>query len=216
VVITPLEFKRKKASGGYLVQVQDITDRNHMESKILHLNQLLRATSDISQLIAQAKEREKILRGACGALFKISGCRHCWIKLFDEHKRPTAVAEAGLGKRFSPIIRGWKREEMPECAQRALSQSAAIVTETPSSVCAGCALIDNCDNNIIITIRLEHNGQVYGMLSVSVANDYIKEEEQLSLLEGIAEDIALALYCIEAQKQHERLVDTLTRLAKFI
>jgi len=52
-----------------------------------------------------------------------------------------------------------------------------------------------------MTIRLEHSGKVYGIMSVSVPAHFIPDKEEQSLLKEIAGDITLGLHSIEMKKK---------------
>ncbi|MCD6359139.1 MAG: GAF domain-containing protein [Dehalococcoidia bacterium] len=94
------------------------------------------------------------------------GYASAWIALLDESGKLATYAESGLGKSFLPMVEHLKRGEMPACGQRALKQSEAVVTEDPASTCTDCPLSSNCAGRSAAGVRLEYDGEVYGLLSV--------------------------------------------------
>jgi PAS domain S-box-containing protein/putative nucleotidyltransferase with HDIG domain len=110
------------------------------------------------------------------------------------------IAEAGLGEDFRPMAERLKQGELPDCAQRALSQPEVVVIEDPSSDCVDCPLSKKYNGWGAMTVRLEYRGKVYGFISLSIPKNLIKDEEEHSLLKEVAGDIAFALHNIELEE----------------
>jgi len=204
---------------GYFVTVfEDITERKRSEEKIKHLNQLLRATYNISQLSAKEKDRESLLKCTCEALIEPRGYYYAWITLLDESGNIVATAEAGLGKDFLLILNQWKRGRLPAYAQRALRQPEVVLIRETAPSCTDCPLASKgaTDGGRKLTVRLEHDGKVYGLLSCCITSHCAFEEEELSLFQRVAGDIAFALHSIELEKQRRRAVDSLVELTRYL
>jgi len=60
-----------------------------------------------------------------------------------------------------------------------------------------------------MTVRLEYEGKVYGLSSVSVPAGFVADEEEHSLFKEVAGDIAFALHNIELQEDRRRAEETL-------
>jgi PAS domain S-box-containing protein len=189
---------------GFVEIAQEITERKRSEEKIEHLNLVLSAIRNVNQLITRERDRNRLLQGACETLIETRGYHSAWIALLDESEGPVATAEAGLGKDFLPLGERLKRGELPDCGRRALRQSGGVVTEDPSTTCAACPLSSMYDGRGAVTIRLEHGGKVYGLLSVSIPRDLAADKEEQGLFEEVAGDIAFALHNIELEKEAER------------
>ena len=189
---------------GYRGADADITEHQQAEERIEHLNLVLRAIRNVNQLITREKDRDRLLKGACDNLIETRGYHNAWIALFDETGGLVTTAEAGLGGDFLPLVGRLERGELTDCAQRALSQPGVVVTEDPLSTCAGCPLAVNCGGRGALTVRLEHEGKVYGLSSVSIPADFIAHKEEQALFEEVAGDIAFALHNIELEEKHKR------------
>jgi len=196
-----------------IVCTLDITERKRMERRIEHLNRLLRATYDVSHLIARERDPDKLLKSTCDSLIESRGYRHAWLLLLDGSRRVVATTEGGLGKDFSLMTEWLKRCGLTVCGKKALKQPGVVATIDPSSSCADCPLANRYDGTSALTVRLEHDGKVYGLLSCSVPNDYATDEEEQALFQTVARDISFALYSIETEKQRKRAVNTLAKLA---
>ncbi|MEA2008683.1 MAG: GAF domain-containing protein, partial [Chloroflexota bacterium] len=178
-----------------------ITERVQAEERIEHLNLVLRAIRNVNQLIVTEKDRGRLLQRICESLIETRGYFNVWIACLDEEGVLAASAEAGLGKSFSPLVEQFKRGELTDCGRRALAQAGIVTTEDPSA-CADCPLATSYAGRGAMTIRLEHDGKVYGLLSASIPAGLVADEEEQSLFQEVAEDIALALDNIELE--HER------------
>ncbi len=191
--------------------IRDMTERKQAEERIEHLNLVLRAIRNVNQLITKERDRDRLLKGACDNLIETRGYHNAWIALFDEAggpalsgaEGPVTSAEAGWGEDFLPLVEQLKCGEVPDCARRALSQPGVVVTQGPST-CADCPLSVNCGGRGAMTVRLEHEGKVYGLSSVSIPADFIADEEERALFEEIAGDIGFALHSIELEERRKR------------
>ena len=192
-----------------IAQGQDITERKQAEEKIKHLNLVLRAIRRVNQLIVREKDREKLLKGACENLIKTRGYHNTWIALLDEEGKLKTYAEAGLGKAFLPMIELLKRGKLTTCSQKALKQQEMLITEDPASTCTECPLAQKYSGRAGFTIRLEYNGKVYGLMSVSIPAHLAVDQEEQSLFEELAEDIAFCLYNIELDEERKQSTEAL-------
>jgi len=192
-----------------IASLLDITERKRAKERIEHLNLVLRAIRGFNQLITREKERDRLLSGVCKILTKTGGYYSVWNALLDESGELLTYAEAGLGKDFLPVVERLKRGELTACGQRALKQSAVVIIEDPSSVCTECPLADKCNGKGIMTVRLEHGGKVYGLLSASCPAIFTAEEQEQTLLKEVTNDIALALHDIELEGERRRVEEEL-------
>ena len=203
-----LDAKKKNVTAT-IAQGQDITERRQAEERIKHLNLVLRAIRKVNQLIVREKDREKLLKGACENLIKTRGYYNTWIALLDEEGKLKTYAEAGLGKAFLPMIELLKRGKLTTCSQKALKQQEVVITEDPASTCTECPLAQKYSGRGAMTIRLEYNGKVYGLMSVSILAHLAVDQEEQSLFEELAEDIAFCLYNIELDEERKQAEENL-------
>ncbi|MFV9689939.1 MAG: ATP-binding protein [Desulfobacteria bacterium] len=190
-----------------LVVARDITERKHLEERMAHLTLVLRAIRNVNQLITKEKDRDKLLQGACDNLIATRGYHNAWIALLDESGRLVTSAEAGLGEAFKLMVKRLEQGELTVCIQKALTQSTVTVIENPAATCEDCPLMEQYDGRRAKTIRLEHEGRVYGLLSVSVPAELAVNEEERSLFSEVAGDIAFALHAIELDEKRKRVAE---------
>jgi len=183
---------------------RDITERKKAEKRIEHLNLVLRAIRNVNQLITREKERERLLKGICDNLIETRGYYNAWVALLDGSGRLITAAEAGLGKDFLPMVEQLRSGELIVCGQRALTQSDVVVTNDPTSTCTNCPLAKKYSGRGAMTVRLEHAGRVYGLLSASAPANFLIDAEESSLFEEVARDIAFALHSMGLEEERKR------------
>lgn len=189
----------------------DITEHKQAEEKIKHLNIVLQAMHKVNQLIVKERDRDRLLQNVCDILIGTRGYYSAWIVLFDKDGKFVNATEAGLEKDFLPMAEKMQRGDLTDCGRRALSQSGTISIEAPSSSCTDCPLAEKCNGRGALVIRLEYGEKVYGLLSVSIAIDFLMAEEEQSLFEEVAGDISFALYTIELDNERKRVAEALRK-----
>jgi signal transduction histidine kinase len=196
---------------GAIETLQDITESKQAEEKIKHLNLVLRAIRNVNQLIVKVKDRERLLKGACENLVKTRGYHNTWIVLLDEEGKLKTYAEAGLGEAFLPMIELLKKGKLTTCSQKALKQQEVVITENPASTCPECPLAQKYSGRGAMTIRLEYNGKVYGLISVSIPTHIAVDQEEQTLFKEVAEDIAFGLYNIKMVTERKQVQQALQK-----
>jgi len=225
---TPTTFKLRRKDGAFVeaetlaaavyeggrpVAVQgiarDITERKRAEERVEHLNSVLRAVTNVNQVLVKEKDRGRLLKGVCDSLTEARGYYNAWIAVVDETGGLVASAEAGLGKDFLPMVERLKRSELPACGRSALAQSGPMTIEDPLSTCSDCPLAGKYGGRGAMVVRLEHGGEVYGVLAVSVPAESTTDEEERSLLRELTSDIAFALHSIQLEEERKRAEEAL-------
>ncbi|MGD2270027.1 MAG: PAS domain S-box protein [Desulfobacterales bacterium] len=177
--------------------------------KIKRLNLVLRAIRSVNQLLVKEKDRTKLLQGVCNTLVENRGYYNCWIALLDKAGRLLATTEVGLGKEFLQVAERLKHGQLIQCVQKSLNQSGVVITETPFFTCKDCPLSETYAGRSAMTVRLEHDGKVYGLLTVSLAAEFTTDEEERGLFHEIAQDIAFGLYRIDLEEEQRRMEEAL-------
>jgi len=172
-------------------------ERQKSDRRINHLNLVLRAIRNVNQLIVKEKDPNRLIKGACESLTKTRDYHNAWIALLDGEGKLKTYAETGLGKAFLPMVELLKKGRLTACGKRALKQQEVVMTRDPVSACTGCPLSQEYSGRVGFTIRLEHGGEVYGLMSVSIFAHLADDQEEQGLFKEVAGDIALGLHSIE-------------------
>jgi PAS domain S-box-containing protein len=200
--------------GQISVFVRDISRRKQVEERINHLNRTLRSIRNINQLITREKDRDKLIKGACNNLVESRSCYTAWIALLDESWKLITYAVAGLKKDFSPMAELLKQGKLSPCAQRVKRQDRFFITEDPRTMCTGCPFHPDFTGIGSITVRLEHDGNIYGLLCASMPKSMLSDKDEVTLFREVGADIAFAIYNMELQAEHELLEQEHLRVAK--
>jgi PAS domain S-box-containing protein len=195
---------------------QEIETRKQVEEHITHLAAVLRGVRNVNQLITREKDRGRLLQGACDRLIETPGYHSAWIALLDESRGLVATAEAGLGEGFLPLVERLKRGELIDCGQRALSQSGVVVTKDTLSNCRDCPLSSTYGGRGAMSVRLESDENVYGLLSVSIPGSAVADAEEQALFAELAGDISFALHSIQQEQERKRAKERLRESDKRI
>ncbi len=205
--VASIQYRGRRAALGNFM---DITERKRMEEQIQHLNLILQAIRNVSQLIAREKDRDRLLEGICESLTETRGYHSAWIALFDESGGYVTSAEAGLSRGFLPMMKRLKRGELPDCAQRALEQADIVVIDNLLSNCTGCPLSSqHPQKGGAMAVRLAHAGKVYGLLVVSIPTKFVSDKEEHSLFQELAGDISFALHSLELEHKRRQAEEAL-------
>jgi len=188
---------------------REVTERKLAQERIEHLNTMLHAIRKVNQLIVREKDRNRLIKSACDELVATCGYYNAWIALLDESGSLVTTAEAGLGKKFKPMVEMLKRGELPLSEQNALKQSGVMITEDPLSTCTDCPLSPLYEGRSGMTTRLEQEGKVYGVMTVSIPGGLATDEEEQALFREVTNDITFALYSIELEKGRNRAEEEL-------
>ena len=174
------------------------------EEKMERLNLVLRTIRNVNQLLVKETDPSRLIQGICNNLIENRGYYNAWIAVLDASGDLVTTAQAGLDNEFDKIVEQIEKGKLTRCAQRALTQSQVVLTEDPLTDCKDCPLSIKYANRSGMTVRLEHNGKVYGLLTVSIPNAFIRDKEEQDLLKEVAGDIAFGLHRIELEEEHQR------------
>jgi two-component sensor histidine kinase len=182
-----------------------------LENKIKHLNRVLRAIRKVNQLITKEKDRDRLIKGASENLTETRGYFNAWIALLDDSGKYITSAESGFGKEFLLMIELMKSGKITACGKKALKKLDVIITENPQNECKDCPLSVDYADRAGISLRLEYEGKIYGIISVSIPKKFVKDKEEHSLFKEVAEDIAFALHNIEVETERKQTEEELNK-----
>ncbi len=203
------ELSMQPVPEGVFILSLDITERKKAENRILHLNAVLIAIRNVSQLITQEKNPESLIQRICEALVETRRYQSTWIILLDDSGDISISAEAGIGNVYRSMVKKFKKGEIPLCARKALKRSSVMTISKPSIECRDCSLCRIHPENKIITVQLEYNRKVYGLINVSMFSELTIDEEEKNLFKEVADDIAFALHDMEVEGKRRLAEDAL-------
>ncbi|RLC14166.1 MAG: hypothetical protein DRI24_14125 [Deltaproteobacteria bacterium] len=192
---------------GLLVFQWNLRSKRYKE-KLFHLNLVLQSIRDVNRLITQKKDRDLFLQGICDILVKNKGYYDAWIALLNESDSWDTFAQAGLNRDFKQLADRLKKGGMITCCQRALSRPEIVVTDEPAILC-DCPLASAYANTGALSIRMEHEKKVIGILTVSMTKDLVFSIEEQQLVKEVADDIIFGLHSIELEQSRRQAEQSL-------
>ncbi len=186
-----------------------IIQRVGAQERVENLTLVLRAIRNVNQLIIKEKTPDVLIQKICDTLTETRGYSTAWIMLLDERGEYLDSAESGLGKSFTPLLKELKRGNFPACVQQSQARQDIVEINDPSSTCADCPITDAYSDKGRMTIRLEHAEKVYGILSVSFGVNITVDEEEFSVFEEVAEDIAFTLHNFKLEENVKQVAQNL-------
>lgn len=206
--------------GERIVQVRgigrDITERKRAEERIAHLNHVLESIRTIDKLIVRVEDKDTLLEGACEILCEVSGYYFVWIGLVEEgHTRVVPAAHWGYEDGYlDNITVTW--DDAPT------GRGPLGIAIRTKRACVFNDIADNPDfapwydeaykrgYRSVMAVPVMIGKKMYGALAVYSDNPNVFDNEEGSLLEEVAEDIAFALSAIEAEAERRRSETALT------
>jgi len=171
-----------------------------------HRNRILAAIRNVNQLIVREKNPDRLLDKVCRLLVETQGYYNAWIVLTTDGCPREPFFHAGFDGGFAPMTeRLHASGDLPACAKAALSSDGVQVKIDPPAQCAGCPLTFAYVGRAGLSLRLEHEGRIFGWMSIACPATFACSTEEHDLLKEVTGDIAFALWAIETETQRETL-----------
>ncbi len=175
--------------------------------RLKHVNKVLISIRNVNQLIVREKDTEKLIKSICSSLVSVRGYDSAWILLFDENMNLLNHASKGIGKEFSLFIKNIENGKLAHCCQEALKQTGIVLASSQKPECSDCPIVKKDTYRESMTIRLEHDGDILGFLTIKLSPDLKTDKEEHDLLYEVAGDISFALYSINLEEKHRQAED---------
>lgn len=184
------------------------------EDRITHLYTMLQTIQQIEQAIIHAEDAESLLQRACDLLVSTRGYLHAWVVRLasdSSHLKGMLIpaSEPALALSFDALSQALSSGDLPQCVLQALEapEDAAYDARMTSwsaldlADCEICPLDPIVEGVVdeVVSLRLQHGGRLYGLLTVVISPAAIREEIEMGLLRNIAGDLAYALNSLEQQ-----------------
>jgi PAS domain S-box-containing protein len=180
-----------------------IQEKTH--DNLEYLNSVLRALRSINQLIVQEKDTASLIRKACEYITYDRVYHRATIILMNKARTVISTAEAGSQEIVSHLVEFYREGGLNACAQKALERSGVLGIHSPSDACSKCPVGGSYNGKGVMTVRLEHDDRVFGLLIASMDAELTTDPEQQDLFKNIANDIGFALHHIEQEKKRRRM-----------
>lgn len=181
----------------HIVSVMDITSRKRDRERIDHLNRVMGAIRDVTKTITREPNRSRMIQGICDTLIDARGYVGACIALVDEDRTVTDLATAGVIEELLPFLEANAAAMLPENLMRVLD-ARRVFLRTVEVAGSGAP----AEEWKVMSVRLEHQGYLYGLLKVVVPREIPLDEEETAVFTEFAGDIAYALYNADLEEEH--------------
>lgn len=186
---------------------QDITAQKLAEENIKQINSLLLVIRNINQLIVSEKNPEQLIKKTCKLLREFKNFASVWIVLLDEKKNIINTAVDGLEKEFYDFLEKIQEHNLIGHILNTVNKDLFDI----QNIFKNFNFKD--DNYYNITAKIQHNENVYGFLIINLKQK-ITNQQEISLIKEVVDDIGLALYLIEEEKHKEIMENTIRESEK--
>jgi two-component system sensor histidine kinase DegS len=188
-----------------MASFMDITDKKIAAQKIEQLNLTLNTMLDIHHLIARQKKLGPLMQGICDRLVSRPGYYTAAIFLLGENGGGLKFYHSG-DCYYDSIYNSCRNKDLPICVRLALDARNMVWLDNRKKYCRECSLLSNCGGGEkLISIRLKHASNIYGVLVVSLSKDIAFMQQEQSMLKDICNDISFAIDSIKQNNVSARL-----------
>lgn len=169
-------------------------------SKTTHLTDVLAVIRNVNQLIVREKDVSKLIQEICDILVTNQVFSNAWIVLYNNNRTINYISSTDTSERFTALQKKMSEGWVPNCTSDEADRSDGyvVVTSTKDS-CPECPFSDVYRDKGAFSIQLKHNDKLYGYLTLSMNTAYLTDDNEISLLQEVAGDIAYALHNIEIE-----------------
>lgn len=184
--------------------------RKHLEDlvqertgRLEHINRILRGVRDVNQLIVRARDESSLIREACTMLVQARGFRGVWIILIDRSGSLSDVAQDGFPNGGAFTTGCLESAALPPCCKEAQQNRALFVVRDIENTCRDCILCSGKNSTRGMVTVLEYGGTLRGFMGIAVPASLDVDEEEQSLFQEAAGDIAYALHNMELKRKSQ-------------
>jgi PAS domain S-box-containing protein len=164
--------------------------RGEQQNLVDHMASMLKAYALIGRLVAEARDETGLAAGVCRALVSTRGYRNAWIIILDRDGKVDRWFQAGVGEEFAAILSRFLEGSLTACAQRALESGQIVCVTDPLRECGECPMSGIYEEQAGFSMRLESEGKIFGILSVSIPRHLAMEARERELFGDLGESVA--------------------------
>lgn len=206
-------FEAKQEVQNHLSQVQEayqtIEDR---EVRLRHTHRVLNSLQKVNKLITTCSNAAELTDEACRILVDTNGYHAAWIIRNENGKPIVPFSQQGLDAALPGIEKRLHTGFIPACARQAIEDEGLTIVTDPAVNCTDCPfrmISDRTsyrfDETVTLTMPLTAIDTGFGWISVMLPKFYIDNEDERTLFEEIANDLAFALQSIYSAEKNKTL-----------
>ncbi|MEE4242783.1 MAG: PAS domain S-box protein, partial [Desulfopila sp.] len=178
------------------------TELREVNSRLAHIYRVLLGIRNVNQMIISEKDPCHLVRRACANLVQTMGYGSAWVVLLNEDNEVVEFASSGLSEEGKDTL--WKQlsgKLFPVCMEKALQSDNVVLIQEPAVRCLSCPLSLQYSSRAGLSRCLRFQNETYGVMNVSVPENYVLDSEEHALFAELAGDLAFALYNIDVERR---------------
>lgn len=181
--------------------VQDITLNKVAEERIRYLSSLLFSIKEIGQIISRESELSSLMQKSCDKLLETRDYFDISIALLDDNSgKIVPLAHSGKHQQSTWEIGPDGEGEAPECIKALLKSQSNQRMRSNEGYCATCGYYEQEEEHQTILIPMKYHNSIVGVLTMCSEAGYEIDEEEVHLLEELAEELSFARAKIKAEE----------------
>jgi PAS domain S-box-containing protein len=205
-----------------LAVITDITEHKRAEDALRRLNRQLRAIGECSQALMKATDEQTILDEVCRIVCELGGHRMTWVGYVEHDEarsiRPVAVAGADDGYVASSRLSWAEDSERGRGPAGTSVRTGAtfayqdLAAEPAFGPWRDAALARGYRSGVCLPLK-DEVGAVFGLLLIYAAEPDAFEPEEITLLEGLAADLAFGIMVLRARARRDEAERSVAHLS---
>lgn len=198
--------------------VHDITERKRIEAQLHKVGRLLRMLSECNHAVVRASVDSELLQENCRIIVEVGGYRMAWVgfAVKDNTKSVQPAAQMGYEDGYLETLRlTWADAERGRgptgvairtgktCVVKDIAHNPRYALWREEAMRRGYAAT--------IGLPLIDKGRAFGVLNIYAADPDAFDEQEVTLLEELAGDLAYGIMALRTQAEHARVEQALRR-----
>ena len=173
-------------------------EKERTQRNLEHLNRVLRAVRNVSQLILRDRDSKDFIENVCKEIVATRGYAGAWLRVESKDFPGPCIAQSGFDGNFNifkqRIEQGW----LPPCCLELEASLMGISILSPKEQCQDCPLQKGCSKGTrTVTVSLAYGSKHYGTLAIIIPQGIDDLANEESLLLELAKDLSLAFHGLE-------------------
>ncbi|HRE79626.1 MAG TPA: PAS domain S-box protein, partial [Opitutaceae bacterium] len=206
-----------------LLHIHDVTERVRAENAAARAKRALLMHSRCTETLIRTMDEEELLKGVCTIAVEAGGFAMAWVgyALDDEKRTIVPRAFAGAAQSYlSQIQLSWSADDPTGGGPAGIAirtgrvAIAADVAESDGFFFREEALSHGFQG--VVAVPLLDNGRAFGLLVLYLKERVALPEEEIRVLQDVADDLAFGIRNLQARAERRRTHDAVLALARGI